>query len=282
MTKNVQEQLVDWHQVWKDTMENCTFLGRESGTLKQWSISEAEQFLKDSNEQYVKQIMEKIEVTPNDNVIDLGCGPGRLTIPFAKIAKSVTAVDTAKGMLEVTKRRAEEEGLDNITYVNKFWREVEAGKDIELEYDVAIASNSINLLGAKEIRKNNKKQLDWNLTETLQKIDAVGKNCYFTMPILRHKEFPEVYATLGKKCNPFPDYIVVHNVLHQIAIKPEIDYFWSQCKKHNNPEKVLKRIEWFCNIKPEQKKILKDKIRCCVDKSDKSLQVWALIQWSKN
>jgi SAM-dependent methyltransferase len=278
----MQEQLVDWHQVWKDIMENCTIMGRKSGTLKQWSTSEAEKFLQDSDNRYVEYLMKKIELTSKDNVIDIGCGPGRLTIPLAKKVNNVTAVDTSKGMLNVLKRRAKEEGLDNISCVNKFWREVEVGKDIKPEYDVAIASNSINLLGAKEIQKNGRTQLDWNLTETLDKIGSVGKNNYLTMPMLHHKSRSEIFAALGRSYQPFPDYVVVHNVLHQLAIKPEIQYFLTKCKRINTPEKVLKRIEWVCDIKPEQREILKEKIRRSAENTEDGLQVWALIHWHQN
>jgi SAM-dependent methyltransferase len=278
----VQEQLVDWHKVWKETMEKCTLVGHESGTLKRWSNSEAERFLRDSDGQYVRQIMEKIKATPNHNVIDIGCGPGRLTIPLAKVVNKVTAVDVSKGMLDVVKRRAKEERLDNISYVNSFWRDIKVGKDINSEYDVAIASNSINLLGAKEIQKKGITQLDWNLTETLQKIGSVGKSNYITMPVLHHKGFSKVFAALNKKYQPFPDYIVVHNVLHQLTMKPEKQYFSTRCKRINTPEKALKRIEWICDIKPEQKKMLKDKIRFSVDNSEEGLQVWALIHWHQN
>ena len=281
LTKSRHQQLVDWHTVWKTTMEECTGLGREAGTLKQWTVSEAETFLKDSDEKYVKEVLDRIKVTANDDILDIGCGPGRLTIPFAKIAKSVTAVDTSKGMLEVLNRRAKEEKLGNISCVNKFWREVEAGKDIKKKYDIVVASNSVNLLGAKEIRDGNKKRLDWDLVETLQKIDEIGKHCYITKPILRHNNFSAVYAALDKTYKPFPDYIVVHNVLRQISLEPEIDYFFTQCKKHNNPEKVFTRIEWLHDIKPEQKQIINEKIRCSIDKNDKGLQVWALLHWHR-
>jgi SAM-dependent methyltransferase len=282
LPKNGKKQSADWNQIWKDTMEKCTALGLESGTLKQWSTSEAERFLRESGEQYVKLLMEKIKVTPNDDVIDLGCGPGRLTIPLAKIVNSVTAVDSSTGMLDVVKRRAKEEGVDNITYVNKFWREVKIGEDIKKEYDVALASNSINLLSAKEIQKNNRKQLDWNLGETLYKINSVGKNNYVTMHVLHHKGFSEIFTVIGTEYHPFPDFITVHNVIYQMNLKPEIDYFLAQCKKHNRPENVINRIEWLCNLNQEQKEILKHKISSNVDKSDKSLQVWALIQWHQN
>ncbi|MCW4015186.1 MAG: class I SAM-dependent methyltransferase [Candidatus Bathyarchaeota archaeon] len=282
MTKNGQAQSLDWNQIWKDEMEKCSLVGLESGTLKQWSTSEAERFLQKSGEKYVKLLTQKLNITADDDVIDVGCGPGRLTIPLAKTVNSVTAVDVSTGMLEVLKRRAKEESLDNIIYVNKYWREVTIGKEIKKEYDVALASNCINLLGAKEAYKNGKKQLDWNLKEALKKINFVGKNNYLTMPVMHHKGFSEIFTAVGKQYHPFPKYITVHNVLYQMGIKPEIDYFSTQCKRHTKPENVIERIEWLCDIKSEQKQMIKDKIYGNVDKSDKGLQVWALIHWHQN
>ncbi|MCW4034601.1 MAG: class I SAM-dependent methyltransferase [Candidatus Bathyarchaeota archaeon] len=282
MTSTVQNKLVDWHQVWKGMMENCSLVAVEQGTMKQWTVIEAEEFLKNAGEQYVKQVMNKLNVTSNDTVLDVGCGPGRLTIPLAKVTKSVTAVDLSPGMLEVAKRRAKEEGLDNITFVNKFWREIKIGKDIKQEYDVTIASNAINLLGSKETQNNGKKMLDWNLAETLLKIDAVGKNNYITMSVLHHKDFSRIFDAMGKKYQPFPNYIVVHNVLHQLLIKPRIDYIVTACKKHNKPEKVLKRIEWICDISPEEKEQVKQKLLSTKVDTNSGLQVWALMSWQNN
>jgi SAM-dependent methyltransferase len=282
LTKNAQTQSLDWNQIWKDEMERCSLVGLESGTLKQWSTSEAERFLQKSGEKYVELLIDKLNVTSEDNVIDVGCGPGRLTIPLAKIAKSVTAADVSTGMLDVVKRRAKEEGLNNITYVNKYWREVTTGKDIKKEYDVVLSSNSINLLGAKETQQNNKKQVEWNLEEALQKINDIGKNNYISMPVLHHKGFSEVFEAVGKKYHPFPSYITVHNVLYQMNIKPDIDYFTTHCKRHSKPENVIERIEWLFDIKPEQKQIIKQKIDNSIDRLDEGLQVWALIHWRQN
>jgi ubiquinone/menaquinone biosynthesis C-methylase UbiE len=51
-------------------------------------------------------------------VVDLGCGPGRLTLPVARIVGSegqVLAVDLQPAMLAIVERRAAAEGLQNIS-----------------------------------------------------------------------------------------------------------------------------------------------------------------------
>ena len=40
------------------------------------------------------------DTDPYDSVLDVGCGPGRITVPMASRAKRVTALDSSSKMLE--------------------------------------------------------------------------------------------------------------------------------------------------------------------------------------
>lgn len=53
---------------------------------------------------------------PLTNALDFGCGAGRLTLPVARRAQSVTAYDIAPTMLAHARHNAEHAGLHNITY----------------------------------------------------------------------------------------------------------------------------------------------------------------------
>jgi 2-polyprenyl-3-methyl-5-hydroxy-6-metoxy-1,4-benzoquinol methylase len=55
---------------------------------------------------------------PLHNALDFGCGVGRLTLPVARRAQSVTAYDIAPTMLAHARRNAEQAGLHNITYTS--------------------------------------------------------------------------------------------------------------------------------------------------------------------
>jgi ubiquinone/menaquinone biosynthesis C-methylase UbiE len=52
------------------------------------------------------------KVNPSDEVLDLACGTGRLTIPLAKKCKRVTGSDISASMLARARVKAEEQGLD--------------------------------------------------------------------------------------------------------------------------------------------------------------------------
>lgn len=84
------------------------------------------------------------DTSPQDTVLDIGCGPGRITVPMAKRAKSVTALDASPKMLEFCRKNAEAEGLSNVTTKLVDWENKEQTAEIE-KHDIVIASRSIAL-----------------------------------------------------------------------------------------------------------------------------------------
>ena len=41
-------------------------------------------------------LLSNLPITKDDSVLDVGCGPARLSVPLAKLAKSVSALDVYK------------------------------------------------------------------------------------------------------------------------------------------------------------------------------------------
>ena len=66
-------------------------------------------------------IIEHLGVQPGMAVLDVGCGPGRLTIPVAKqVGKhgQVVALDIQPGMLDRARHKAQAESLTNIRFLH--------------------------------------------------------------------------------------------------------------------------------------------------------------------
>jgi len=62
----------------------------------------------------------RLDLSPGMNVLDAGCGPGRLTLPIAeKVGPEgeVTAIDIQQGMLGEAQERAREANLTNIRFL---------------------------------------------------------------------------------------------------------------------------------------------------------------------
>lgn len=66
-------------------------------------------------------IIKNVELTQGMIVLDVGCGPGRVTIPIAeKVGPTgkVVAMDIQTGMLERTRKKAQEKNLTNIIFLH--------------------------------------------------------------------------------------------------------------------------------------------------------------------
>jgi len=63
-----------------------------------------------------EELVDKLGITEDMDVLDLGCGDGTTAIPAARLASNVLGVDIAANLVEAGNKRAEEEGLTNITF----------------------------------------------------------------------------------------------------------------------------------------------------------------------
>ncbi|MEW4561676.1 class I SAM-dependent methyltransferase [Bremerella sp. JC770] len=61
-------------------------------------------------------LVSRFLLTSSDTLLDLGCGPGNLAIPFAQRGVQVWAVDPSQEMLEAGKRRQQEYGVQGIRW----------------------------------------------------------------------------------------------------------------------------------------------------------------------
>src|SRR5438045_9347277 len=61
-------------------------------------------------------LVQRIGVKPGMKVLDLGCGDGTTALPEAKLGAEVLGVDIATNLVEAGNRRAEGEGLANVTF----------------------------------------------------------------------------------------------------------------------------------------------------------------------
>jgi SAM-dependent methyltransferase len=82
-----------------------------------------------------------LDIQPSDTVLDVGCGPGRISVLAARFAKQVTSLDAAPKMLAYVKENAARLNITNIQTVLKDWFDVKPGIDIE-KHDIVVASRT--------------------------------------------------------------------------------------------------------------------------------------------
>jgi len=98
------------------------------------------------------------ETDPSDTVLDVGCGPGRVSIPMAQRAASVTALDASPKMLEILGRNAADAGVTNIKTLLIDWEDDESVDTVE-RHDIVIASRSPALGDIRLLSKLARKQV---------------------------------------------------------------------------------------------------------------------------
>jgi SAM-dependent methyltransferase len=81
------------------------------------------------------------DTAPTDTVLDVCCGTGRVAVPMAQRAKSVTGIDASPRMLEYLDSYAKAEGVTNIQTILMDWDDKEAAAKLE-KHDIVIASRN--------------------------------------------------------------------------------------------------------------------------------------------
>lgn len=66
---------------------------------------------------FTEALLDKIRLTPNRSVLDVGCGCGALTLAAARIADSVVGVDISTPLTEIASERGRAAQLDNIEFL---------------------------------------------------------------------------------------------------------------------------------------------------------------------
>ena len=77
----------------------------------------------------------------SQEIIDIGCGPGRFVAEFAKTAKHVTGLDLSPKMAELGSEYAKKQGLTNTTFISGDFYKLDPEKEgLKGKYDLVFTS----------------------------------------------------------------------------------------------------------------------------------------------
>ncbi len=271
---------IDWNQMWQKATAASPWTKRSTKEL--WE-KQADSFNKrivrvkseemaTDRDDYISNMLRRIHIEPDFTVLDIGCGPGTLTIPLAKKAKSVTALDISENMLKHLKTNAHKEKVSNIEYINAAWEDA-LSKNLVEKHDVVVASRSVTPADIKD---------------TFTKLAGIARRyVYITVPIV-HLPFDwEVYRAIGRGQKKHPSYIYILNTVYQMGIQANLEILYSRIKVFfPTVEEAFADLQWrtttFNNM--EVFKLL-DYLRSKFAEQNGSLthegkSKWALIWWN--
>ncbi|WP_342678796.1 class I SAM-dependent methyltransferase [Methanofollis sp. UBA420] len=211
---------IDWNDEWKSVMIQRS--GSAVSTCAQhWDSAEsARNYLRDygrensSHTDRVSATLEALHLSPDSRVLEIGSGPGVLTVPIASRTAHVTAVEPSDGMMTVLQEYMKKEGTENIRCVQKRWEDV-ADDDLEPQYDLVLASFS---LGMPEIKT------------AIEKMNAASSERVCLFWHAGEPQFETLYRLalphiLGTDYVPVPKADVLFNLLYAMGIYPDVRYF---------------------------------------------------------
>jgi SAM-dependent methyltransferase len=70
-----------------------------------------------SNDEANRLLIDLAQVGPEDNVLDVACGPGLVACALAEVARHVTGLDLTPAMIEQARARQQSRGLSNLSWI---------------------------------------------------------------------------------------------------------------------------------------------------------------------
>ena len=263
---------LDWNLMWQECRRQKTWRRKTSADWDRRAVGFAKRNVASS---YVTEFLEIMRPKPEWSVLDVGSGPGTLTLPLARLVRQVTAVDYAERMLEILQQEAEQADLSNIAVCRGAWQDDWQGLGFE-PHDVAIASRS---LAVDDLRA------------ALEKLDAFGTKAVFISDRVGAGPFePEVFKAVGRKFNPGPDYIFTVNLLYSMGIHANVGFIDAGTRVFADHEAAFDSVAWMVDEpSPEEGRKLQayvdDRLRALPDGSWTLAGVkparWAVIWWLK-
>lgn len=103
-----------------------TLLGDAFFNQKKWDEEAPYYDLMNKMEKHGTEMeLELLPLSKDDIVLDIGCGPGRMTVPLARRVKEVYAVDFSASMIDICKRNCENAGITNAHCLQADWQNEE-------------------------------------------------------------------------------------------------------------------------------------------------------------
>jgi ubiquinone/menaquinone biosynthesis C-methylase UbiE len=237
---------INWNRMWIEATENASWRTRRGDMTEFWNKRARRYSESLKHNDRSMQMISKLDTDPECTVLDIGAGPGTLTIPLAKIVKHVTVVEPSSEMLACLKKNAADEGLTNITCINRKWEDAIPGADLD-EYDVVIASYSLAMLDMKA---------------ALSKMNRVARRSVylFTFAGDRAWDYNELWHRLyGEEYRAAPDYIYLYNILHGMGIHADVEIADTEYKERfsSMDEAVEQWMENFDATTPEAEEVIR-------------------------
>jgi cyclopropane fatty-acyl-phospholipid synthase-like methyltransferase len=255
---------IDFARMYRDHKSATDFKGK---TCNDWDEKSSDMAKSTINSPYVEDFISRMNIQGDEIILDIGCGPGALSIPLAKRVKEVIAIDFSAQMLCELEAYAVREGVTNIRTIHLSW---EDDWSILPLVDIAIASRSMEVSDAKHA--------------LLKMSSYARRGCYLTYKVGGSFVDMEILNYIGKKIITKPDYWYLPILLYQNGYLPTIDYITTGrgSIRSNNVEEFIESLIWSLGGMDDEQQIKAieyyERFILGENRHPKPMQ-WAFIGW---
>lgn len=189
-------------------------------------------------------------LTPETEILDVGCGPGTYALPLARRARWVTALDGAGEMCRLLREKAAEAGLQNINVLRRMWEDIDLVKEgLARRFDLVFASMTPAVCNAETLFKLNEAArrhcclIAW----------AEGAYSHVRQELLEHF-FREKSPERGFQI------LYVFNLLYSLGYYPTMRYLHSTWMQKETAEEAIESLAQFLWLYMEITPKVKDTI----------------------
>ncbi len=267
--------IINWDEMWKATHAGG-FHHHGKDRVSHWD-SKAKEFNKRvmKHKERAESQVAMLGLLPYETVLDVGAGTGRLAIPMARMARSVTALDQSAGMLACLQENMRTEGLENIQCLQKSWQDL--GQDEIAQHDVVLSSNSLGV---------------YDLKEALAKMDSLAKRAVYIFTFTDHKRddgFKEFLrrGKHGRRDHGPAGYLVIYNLLADMGIYADIKLMdWHSKEHYSSLDEAVTEWKQMHEVPAEKEldlreflslRLVNDEVGLCMHRHHRQV----LISWQK-
>lgn len=200
--------LINWDALWKFNL--ATAYRNRLGKTSYWN-KRAVGFNENTvlMEKLTKSQLERMSLLPENTVLEIGAGTGRLTIPMARLVKHVTAVEPSPIMISLLESNSKKQEVYNITPLNCSCEDLDTINIIK-SHEVVVASFSLFMTDIKAALKK------------LNSLATKRVHLFLSASKWISDELQEIIygETLPFLCG---DYIYVYNILHDLGILANVE-----------------------------------------------------------